>query len=78
MPQPSFGGQNQVSVGDPGIKARPERAWIMDDYTVYSNRYSEISVMGEILLIDNPEIQALKKHINQVQKEMELSQELNY
>ena len=51
---------------------------MMDDYTVYSNRYSEISVMGEILLIDNPEIQELKKHVNKVQKEMELSQELNY
>lgn len=50
----------------------------MDDYTVYSNRYSEISVMGEILLIDNPEIQELKKHVNQVQKEMELKQELDY
>jgi glycine betaine/choline ABC-type transport system substrate-binding protein len=51
---------------------------MMDDYTVYSNRYSEISVMGEILLIDNPEIQELKKHVNRVQKEMELKQELNY
>jgi len=50
----------------------------MDDYTVYSNRYSEISFMGEILLIDNPEIQDLKKHVNQVQKEMELKQELDY
>ena len=51
---------------------------MMDDYTIYSNRYSEISVMGEILLIDNPEIQALKKHVNQVQKEMELKRELDY
>jgi len=34
--------------------------------------------MGEILLIDNPEIQELKKHVNQVQKEMELKQELDY